>query len=243
MNDSRGLGELIALDDGETLSGLTLRFLRFASISRACVRFRRQPGGGRERELLRQGRNLGASPRWRATAEQPRTIAANTALWTSIPAATTFGRRRRSRVGSAGSAASPPAQLVDQYYNGARDPKDASPLQVRGGESFSGLDFRLSSEKVVEVRGQIAGIPPEAEPPQCSQPLLSRRAPPAQAGKPEATSALRECWAVPESGASGIQVTISSVEFGPSMRREWRCGTRPGVSLSIWRRSGGTLSR
>ena len=60
------------------------------------------------------------------------------------------------------------AILVDQYYGGARDSKDAAPIHVGGGEGLAGLDFRLVSEPAVEVRGQILGVPAESapEPPQ-----------------------------------------------------------------------------
>jgi hypothetical protein len=55
--------------------------------------------------------------------------------------------------------------FVDQFYGGALEAKDASPIHVRGGESLGGIDFRLNSEPGVQVRGRVTGVPEEVVPP------------------------------------------------------------------------------
>ncbi len=53
--------------------------------------------------------------------------------------------------------------LASQFYGGVKESKDATPIHVGGGESLAGLDFHLSSEPAVEVRGQVAGVPRTSE--------------------------------------------------------------------------------
>src|SRR3984957_12080518 len=168
-NKLRELGDLITLGDAEIRGALTLRFLRSASISGHVYDSEGDPVADANVNLLRQGRNLGAP------------------ILTNYRGATTDDRgeyrilgvdpgpyylRTTSAMGRLGGMpGGRQMMLVDQYYGGARDSKDASPIHVGGGESLAGLDFRLISEPAVQVRGQVLGVPAE---PESTQPQPAR---------------------------------------------------------------------
>jgi hypothetical protein len=88
--------------------------------------------------------------------------------------------------------------LVDQYYGGARDSRDATLVYLLGAEDFASLDFRLISEAAIEIRGRVVGVPEGSEPAQAQPP---------RAGTP----------AMLDSGARGVgvQVSIRPAEDGP----------------------------
>jgi hypothetical protein len=98
---------------------------------------------------------------------------------------------------------------VEQYYRGVREAKDATAVHVRGGESLTGLDFHLVSEPAVGVRGQIKGVPEEADAPQANAEAVvavTRAGPNRFVGV----------------GGRGVEVRISPAEFG---QEQWSIGT------------------
>ena len=213
-NKLRELGDIITLGDGEIRGSLTLRFLHSASISGHVYDSDGEPVAEVAVNLLRPGRNLGVP-----------------VLTNYLRASTDDrGEYRISNVdpgqyylqtvpfprGVYGPAISRQAILVDQYYGGAREFKDASPIHVSGGESLASLDFRLISEPPVEVRGQIAGVPAEPPSPETQQ-----------TGRPQTFVSNRAFIATPggfigEEGDAQISVTITPAEPG---RRESASGT------------------
>jgi protocatechuate 3,4-dioxygenase beta subunit len=164
-NHARELGDIISLGDGEKRGGLTLRFLHSGSISGRVYDSDGDPLADVMVNLLRRGRNLGAP------------------VLTNYRSSTTDDRGEfrilnidpgqyylRASAGS-GRWIGPPAEagqsiLVEQYYGGARDPKDASPIHLSGGETLAGLDFHLASEPAASIRGRVIGIPQEPVAPQ-----------------------------------------------------------------------------
>ncbi|MGA3189071.1 MAG: hypothetical protein ABSF22_18355, partial [Bryobacteraceae bacterium] len=56
--------------------------------------------------------------------------------------------------------ATPHNLLVPQYYAGARDSKDASPLILRGEEALTGIDFHLTASHPATITGRVTGVPP-----------------------------------------------------------------------------------
>jgi protocatechuate 3,4-dioxygenase beta subunit len=162
-NNIRELGDLITLGDGETRSAVTLRFLRAASISGHVYDADGEPVADANVSLLRPGRNLGV-------ATQVRYRGSNTDDRGQYRFADISPGRYYLRVtpgdGRRWDPSSGQAILVDQYYSGARESSNAAPIHVGGGESLADLDFHLVSEPAVEVRGQILGVPAEAEMPQ-----------------------------------------------------------------------------
>jgi hypothetical protein len=113
--------------------------------------------------LLRQGRNLGAPilTNYRTASTDDR----GEYHISSIDPGQYYLRTTATRLGRfGGPGTGDEAILVDQYYGGARDSKDAAPIHVGGGESLAGLDFRLVAEPAIEVRGQILGVPVESAP-------------------------------------------------------------------------------
>jgi hypothetical protein len=165
-NKLRELGGVITLGDGETRGSVTLRFLRGASISGQVLNPEGEPEADVNVSLLRQGRNLGApilvQYRQATTDERGEYHFANVDPGRYY-LRTTPREARMSEFGGMHAAHQP--ILVDQYYGGTRDPKEAAPVHVGGGENLAGLDFHLTSEPAVEIRGRILGVPEEPESP------------------------------------------------------------------------------
>jgi protocatechuate 3,4-dioxygenase beta subunit len=162
-NHLRELGDTITLDDGETRGNITLRFLHSASISGHVYDSDGEPVADVAVNLLRQGRNLGAPilTNYRNATTDDR----GEYRISSIDPGQYYLHTAPSRLGRfGGPGTGDEAILVDQYYGGARDSKDAAPIHVGGGESLAGLDFRLVAEPAIEVRGQILGVPVESAP-------------------------------------------------------------------------------
>lgn len=158
--DLRGLGDLITLGDGETFSGVKLRFLRAASVSGHVYDSDGEPVPGVNVNLLRQGRNLGApiltNYRNGTTDDMGEFHILN------IDPGQYYLRSMASN-GPRRFAQGPGLpMLLDQYYGGAQEAKGASPIRVRAAENLTGLDFRLNAAAPVQVRGRITGVPPEA---------------------------------------------------------------------------------
>jgi protocatechuate 3,4-dioxygenase beta subunit len=159
--DVRGLGEVITLGDGETLGGVKLLFLRAASVSGHVYDSDGEPLPGVNVNLLRPGRNLGAPilNTYRGSVTDDRgeyhilNIDPGQYYLRSMVA---YGQRFASGSGQ--------PILMDQYYGGALEAKDATAIHVRGGENLAGLDFRLNSEVPVQVRGRVTGVPEDAVP-------------------------------------------------------------------------------
>jgi Carboxypeptidase regulatory-like domain len=162
-NHLRELGDTITLADGETRGNITLRFLHSASISGHVYDSDGEPVADVAVNLLHQGRNLGAPilTNYRTASTDDR----GEYHISSIDPGQYYLHTTPSRVGRfGGPGTSGEAILVDQFYGGARDPKDSAPIHVGGGETLAGLDFRLVAEPAIEVRGQILGVPAESAP-------------------------------------------------------------------------------
>jgi protocatechuate 3,4-dioxygenase beta subunit len=162
-NHLRELGDTIALGDGETRGNLTLRFLHSASISGHVYDSDGEPVADVTVNLLRRGRNMGAPilTNYRTASTDDR----GEYHISSIDPGQYYLRTTATRLGRfGGPGTGDEAILVDQFYGGARDSKDAAPIHVGGGESLAGLDFRLVAEPAVEVRGQILCVPAESVP-------------------------------------------------------------------------------
>jgi protocatechuate 3,4-dioxygenase beta subunit len=155
--DLRGLGDTITLGDGEALGGLKLLFLRAASVSGRVFDADGEPLAGVNVTLLRQGRNLGApiltNYRGGSTDDRGEYHIPNVDPGQYYLRSMAANMARRFAPGSS------QPMLVDQYFGGAVQAKDATPIHVRGGENLAGLDFRLNSEASVQVRGVVTGVP------------------------------------------------------------------------------------
>jgi protocatechuate 3,4-dioxygenase beta subunit len=163
----RELGRSLTLAEGEKRSGITLKFLRGATISGRVSDGDGDPVANVNVMLLRQGRNRGApilaNYRGVPTDDQGEYhlsnvdpgvyyLHADPQLWS---------------MGGAGRASGQPV-LLDQYFGGTRNSKEASPVRVSGGDHLDNLDFHLTSEMPVRIHGQILGVPDEPQPRQGS---------------------------------------------------------------------------
>lgn len=208
-NSFRELGGVITLGDGETRGAVTLRFLRGASISGQVLNPEGEPVADVNVSLLRQGRNLGAPilVQYRQATTDDR----GEYRFANIDPGRYYLRTTPREAGHFGGmpAAHQPI-LVDQYYGGARDPKEASLVHVGGGEDLAGLDFHLISEPAVEVRGRILGVPEEPE---------SATTQPAREGSVLVSGV---AMGVGKEGL-GISVSVSPADAGGSQR--WSMGS------------------
>jgi hypothetical protein len=159
-NRLRELGRSLALADGEIRAGLTLRFLRGATISGRAFDVDGDPLANANVALLRRGRNMGAPTlgtyRGVLTDDQ-----GDYQFWNVDPGV--YYLRALPQVWNPTRTMGRP-MLVDQYYGGTRDFKEASPVRVSGGDHLENLDFHLTSEMPVRVHGQVLGVPPETQP-------------------------------------------------------------------------------
>jgi protocatechuate 3,4-dioxygenase beta subunit len=157
----RELSDLITLADGQTRSGIVLRFVRRGSISGHVYDSGGEPVGNANVILLRPGRDLGAPVLFNFRDAQT-DDAGEYRIGNLDPGKYYL----RANPGPQQGTLAPGRQtmLVDQYYGGARDSQDASPIYLRGAESLAGLDLHLLSEAAVEIRGRILGVPDVTEP-------------------------------------------------------------------------------
>lgn len=168
---ARELGDAITLGDGESRSGITLKFFHAASIGGRVIDSDGDPVSDTQVSLLQPGRNLGAPipVNYRAGNTDDR----GEYRFSDVDPGRYYLRVTPNTNGfSGGVPASHHPILVEQYYGGARDFKDASPVHVSGGETLAGLDFHLISEPSVAIRGQVLGVPEESEPPQTEAPQV-----------------------------------------------------------------------
>jgi hypothetical protein len=200
----RELGDKITLAEGEIRGGITLRFLHAASISGRVFDSEGEPVADANVSLMKRGRNLGAPilVNYRNASVDDR----GEYRFTNIDPGNYYIHVSPSgglRFGPTPDKGQP--FLVDQYYGGTRDSKDAAPVPVRGDDHLTGLDFRLSSEAAAEIHGQVLGVPAEPE----SEP------------QPTATSSTSITFvrngtfaSGGRAGGRGVQVSISRAEPG-----------------------------
>jgi hypothetical protein len=164
-NHLRELGDTITLADAEIRGGITLRFLRAASVSGHVYDSDGDPVADANVELLRQGRNLGVPilTNYRGSNTDDR---GEYRIPNVDPGRYYLRVTPNSRGRFGGMPESHSSILVEQYYGGARDSKEAAPIHLGGGENLADLDFHLTSEPPVQIRGQVLGVPEQLEPPQ-----------------------------------------------------------------------------
>jgi Carboxypeptidase regulatory-like domain len=155
----REIGDVITLADGETRANLKLRFLRSATISGRVVDTDGDPISGATVTLLHPSRNLGErvltnsqSANTNDRGEYKITADPGEYYLRCLP--NTQRQMRQVRVEMA----------VPQYFGGARESKDATPVYLRGGDVLSGIDFRLTSEAPAKIAGRVTGVP-QLDPP------------------------------------------------------------------------------
>jgi protocatechuate 3,4-dioxygenase beta subunit len=147
----RELGELITLDDGETRAGARLRFLRSATISGRVLDPHGDPAIAVSVTLLKADRYLGervlvpyggASTNDRGEYQLDDIVPGQYYLHAEQP----YGWRMTE-------------PLVQQFLGGARESKDSTILNIKGGENLTGVDFHMTSEPAVPVHGRVTGVP------------------------------------------------------------------------------------
>jgi len=196
-NHAGEVGDLIALGDGGRREGLKLRFIHAASISGHVVDSEGDPVTQAQVILLRPGRNLGERvvTNYRQAQTNDR------------------GEYRIMNVDPGSyylSTASRPVPtgheiLVGQYYGGAREWKDSTPVTLHGGEVLTGFDFHLISQPAVQLRGRITGLPPEPAP-----------APPPQQAEAGGRFQMRKGFA---NGGQGVGISLTALEAGAQWGR------------------------
>jgi protocatechuate 3,4-dioxygenase beta subunit len=155
-NSVRELGDVITLGDAEVHGDVKLRFLRSGIISGRVVDPDGEPVANAMVSLLRPGRNLGE--RVLTNAQGVNTNDRGEYKITGVDPGEYYLRCMPNMQGFPG-VQGPHEIVVPQYYGGARDSKDAAPLNLRGGDSLSGIDFRLSAEHPATITGRVSGVP------------------------------------------------------------------------------------
>jgi protocatechuate 3,4-dioxygenase beta subunit len=178
-NSVRELGDLITLGAGETRGDLKLRFLRFGSISGRVVDHDGDPVQNVEVVLLRSGRNLGERIllNYRGSTSNDR----GEYRIPSIDPGEYYVLCRPDAPRQPGLVQQ--QILVQQYYGGTRDPKDAKILALRGAEVLTGIDFHLTAARPAKITGRVAGVP-QLDPPENVDGPTARRAIDSSAGAP-----------------------------------------------------------
>jgi hypothetical protein len=145
----RELGELITLEDGEIRAGITLRFLRSATISGRVLDSEGDPASGIIVTLLVPGRTL---TKYRRAETDDRGdyrikgVAPGRYYLHASPPAPRMGETRT-------------VPLQPQFFGGAWASKDSPMVNIHGGESLTGNDFQMTAEPAATIRGQVTGIP------------------------------------------------------------------------------------
>lgn len=150
----------LTLAGGEKRTGIALRFLRGATISGRVFDADGDPVANANVMLLRRGRNMGAPTlanyRGVPTDDQGQYVLSN------LDPGVYYLRASPQLFGRPPGGAQP--ILMDQYYGGTRDSKEASPIRVSGGDHLENLDFHLAPELPVHIRGQVLGVPDDTQP-------------------------------------------------------------------------------
>jgi hypothetical protein len=150
----RELGDEITLGDGEVHGDVKLRFLRSGSISGRVADQDGEPVASVSVSLLRQGRNLGERTllnyQYAMTNDR-----GEYKFSTGDPGEYYLYCNPNSQPGLALSQ----DLVVPQYYGGARNSKDAAPVNLRGGEALAGIDFHLTAEHPAKITGRVMGVP------------------------------------------------------------------------------------
>jgi protocatechuate 3,4-dioxygenase beta subunit len=218
-NSTRELGETITLADGETRENLKLRFLRTGTVSGRVVDADGDPVTGTSVTLLRSGRN----PSGRVLSNYRGTNTDDRGEY-KIPSVDPgeyylYCSPNRIPMMAQGVLHDIP---MPQYYSGARDAKDAIPVNVRTSEVLSGIDFRLTSERPAKITGRLTGVP-AMDPPAAvySPPVL----PPTMS--PEAKArALQQLAVARQMESRGPAVTL---ELSPADDNGMRWSNNTGV--------------
>jgi hypothetical protein len=164
----RELGDLITLGDGEGRRDLKLAFLRSATIAGRVMDHDGDPLPGVNVSLLRTGRNLGE--RILVNYRNASTDDRGEYKISNIDPGQYYLISRPNMQRQIGRTQQ--EMPVPQYYGGARDPKDAAAIHVRGGEVLTGIDFNLSTTHPARITGRITGVPdidPAAQEPRPSR--------------------------------------------------------------------------
>jgi Carboxypeptidase regulatory-like domain len=200
----RELSDLITLVDGQTRNGIILRFFRRGSISGHVYDSGGEPVGNVNVSLLRPGRDLGAPVLFNFRDAQ-----------TDDRGEYRIGNLdpgkyylRASPSPQRGALAPGQTMQVEQYYGGARDSKDASPIFLRGAESLAGIDLHLISEAAVDIRGRILGVPDASDPAPTQPP---RDGPQAMIGR--GTAAQVSIRPVDDEQHTGWSFTVAAPEY------------------------------
>jgi len=147
----RELGELITLKGGETRAGMRLHFLHSATISGRAFDPYGDPPIDLSVTLFKADRYLGE--RVLVTYASASTNDRGEYRLDDIEPGQYY-LRARQRYGF--GIAEP---LVQQFLGGAREWKDSTILNINGGENLTGVDFHMTSEPPVPVRGRVTGLP------------------------------------------------------------------------------------
>jgi protocatechuate 3,4-dioxygenase beta subunit len=164
-NSLRELGDLITLGNGETRANMKLRFLHSGSIAGRVLDQDGDPVPGVPVNLMRYGRNLGERVllNYHAGAQ---TNDRGEYKITNVDPGEYYVHCNPNDQRNRGF----PAQqmMAHQYYGGAREPKDATVLNLRGGDLITRVDFHLSAERPANITGHVVGVPP-IDPPEAAQ--------------------------------------------------------------------------
>jgi Carboxypeptidase regulatory-like domain len=154
-NSIRELGDLITLSVGEARRDLKLRFIHSASISGRVIDREGDPVQNVDVSLLRASRNLGERVlvNYRGSNSNDRGEYKISSIDPGDYYVLCKPNVQRFGVGIT------PEILVQQYFGGGRDPKDAMLLSVRGGEVLNGIDFHLMTEHAAKITGRVVGVP------------------------------------------------------------------------------------
>jgi hypothetical protein len=160
-NSLRELGDMITLGDGETRADLKLRFLRSGSISGRVVDAEGDPIPSANVTMWRAGRNLGERMLvnyWGTNVNDRGEY-----KMTGIEPGEYYLRCMPNLPEQQGAT----SIVVPQYYGGATESKDAVPVNLRGGDNLSGIDFHLTAERPAAIMGRVTGVP-QVNPPEAA---------------------------------------------------------------------------
>ena len=161
-NSSRESGETITLGDGETRDGLKLRFFHSATVTGHVFGPDSEPLRTQQIMLLRSSRNLGERVlvSYRQTTADDRGEYTITDIEPGQYYLYTAGRPFMQPMEEAAAT----EIIVDQFLGGTREAKNATLLSLHDGDFLKGLDFHLTAEPAIRVKGRVVGMPAPATP-------------------------------------------------------------------------------
>lgn len=166
------IGKPIRLASGEQRSGIVLTLVRAASIAGVVRDVDGEPLPGADVQVYKEGFPRGTRslfPRMSARANDK----GEYRISNLEPGKFYIAANHRQNLHMRGTGNSESVGYVRQFYGGATEWKQSTPVAVASGAQLRGIDFQLTETRMFPLRGRVVGVPDEVA--DAAEAMRSRR--------------------------------------------------------------------